>query len=324
MDTFVLQFFRTIMNTRVVSWLLLFGLVLTWGSSFILIKKGLLYFDPVALGALRVAITFVFLLPVALKRIRKLDIKSLFWIGISGIVGNLFPAFLFSKAQTGIDSSTAGLLNSLTPMFTIIAGFVLFKIRVRLLQIMGVIVGLAGAVGLIQISGGNSFGFNIHYASFVMLATVFYAINVNLIKARLFHLDALTIASVAFFVAGFPALIILFGFSGFTRSILLNPQWYMGFIYISILAIIGTGIAMIAFNELIKITSPVFASSVTYMIPIVALLWGVADNELFSLQHIIWIALILGGVVLVNIDKYRFPVRVLPKLRNRKTNKNPP
>jgi drug/metabolite transporter (DMT)-like permease len=293
------------MSTRLLSWIILLGLVLTWGSSFILIKKGLLYFDPIALGSLRVVLTFVFLLPVALLRLRNFDKTTLLWLALSGLIGNFFPSFLFAKAQTGIDSASAGLLNSLTPLFTIIAGFLLFRIRVRLIQVVGVLIGLSGAVGLMHISGGKSFSFNIYYASFIMLATIFYAINVNLIKARLSHVDPLSIAAIAFFMAGLPGIVVLFGFSGFAQQVAANPQWHIGFFYIAILAVVGTGLAMIAFNKLIKMTSPVFASSVTYMIPLVALLWGVADKEIFSLRHFLWIALILGGVVLVNLNKYR-------------------
>jgi drug/metabolite transporter (DMT)-like permease len=292
------------MSSRLLSWIILLALVLTWGSSFILIKKGLLYFDPISLGSLRVVITFLFLLPVAVMRLRRFDKTTLLWLALSGIIGNFFPSFLFAKAQTGIDSGTAGLLNSLTPLFTIIAGFLLFRIRVRLIQVAGVVIGLSGAVGLMRISGGNSFSFNIYYASFIMLATVFYAINVNLIKARLAHVDILSIASIAFFMAGLPGIVVLFGFSNFIQQVASNPQWYIGFSYIALLAVVGTGLAMIAFNKLIKMTSPVFASSVTYLIPLVAMLWGVADDEIFSFQHLLWIALILGGVVLVNLNKY--------------------
>lgn len=293
------------MSNKLISWLILVALVLTWGSSFILIKKGLLYFDPAEVGSLRVVITFLFLLPFALLRLRKLSRKDLGWLALSGIIGNFFPAFLFAAAQKGINSSTAGLLNSLTPLFTLIIGVSMFKLKTKPLSILGVFVGLAGAVGLISVSGGHSFSFNIGYASLIILATIMYAVNVNLIKSKLQHVDSITITAITFFVVGFPALVVLFGFTGFVPKISTQPAIWAGIGYISILAIVGTGLAMMAFNVLIKITGPVFASSVTYLIPVVALLWGVTDGEHFEASIVLWISLIIAGVVLVNLNYHK-------------------
>lgn len=303
------------MNTRLLSWLILLALVLTWGSSFILIKRGLLYFDPITVGSLRVVITFLFLLPLALMRIRRQDFRSLGWLALAGFVGNLIPAFLFAKAQTGIDSATAGMLNSLTPLFTMVVGFLVFGIRVKPTQVIGVLIGLAGAIGLIRISGGNNFSFNIYYAAFVITATIMYAINVNLIKAKLNHIDSLSITSIAFFMAGLPALLILILFSNFKTVVTETTDWHIGLAYLTVLAIVGTGLAMIAFNKLIKMTSPVFASSVTYMMPLVALMWGVIDGEHFNLEYLLWIAMIIGGVLLVNQNR---KPRLTPKVPKEK------
>ena len=136
-------------NQPLVAWLILAGLVLTWGSSFILIKRALVYYSAIEVGALRVVITFLFLLPFALPRLKKVAKKDWWWLGLAGIVGNFFPAFLFAAAQKGIDSSTAGLLNSLTPLFTLIVGLLIFRIKVKKLQVIGVLVGLSGALGLV-------------------------------------------------------------------------------------------------------------------------------------------------------------------------------
>lgn len=304
------------MNSRLLSWILLLALVLTWGSSFILIKRGLVYFDAPVVGALRVVITFVVLLPFAIRRLRRQSTRDLVWLSLAGIVGNVFPAFLFAKAQTGIDSATAGMLNSLTPLFTMAIGFMVFGIKVKPIHVMGILIGLAGALGLINSSGGNTFSFNAYFASFVILASTMYATNVNLIKARLAHIDALSITSVAFFMAGIPTTFYLFVFTDFTHQLQTTPDWYMGMGYIGTLAIVGTGMAMIAFNQLIKLSSPVFASSVTYLMPLVALMWGIVDGEHFSLKYILWIIMILGGVVLVNLNKYHFPFKHL--LRRKK------
>lgn len=282
------------------AWFILAGLVVTWGSSFILIKKALVYFDAIEVGALRVGITFLFLLPLAIPRLRKITRKDFFWLSISGFAGNFFPAFLFAAAQRGIDSSTAGLLNSLTPLFTLLVGLILFKIKTRLVQIAGVFIGLIGAAGLISSSGGNDFSFNFGYAALVVLATILYALNVNLIKARLQHLNSLTITSVAFFIVGIPSTIILLSATDFIPKLATVPGAWTGFGYLAILAVVGTGIAMIAFNTLIRITTPLFASSVTYLIPVVALIWGIIDGEYVDLSFLLWVGLIIGGVLLVN------------------------
>lgn len=303
------------MINRLFSWGILVALSIIWGSSFILIKKGLLYFDPITVGSLRVVITFLFLLPLALIRIRRHDLKSLSWLALAGIVGNLIPAFLFAKAQTGIDSATAGMLNSLTPLFTMVVGILVFGIQIKPIQLLGVLIGLAGAIGLIRISGGNNFTFNIYYAAFVIVATVMYAINVNLIKAKLNHIDSLSITSIAFFMAGLPALVLLLLFSDFKTVVTETIDWHIGLAYITVLAIVGTGLAMIAFNKLIKMNSPVFASSVTYLMPVVALMWGVIDGEHFNLEYLLWIAMIIGGVLLVNQNR---KPRLTPKVPTEK------
>ncbi|MDY0085637.1 MAG: DMT family transporter [Bacteroidales bacterium] len=291
------------------AWLILSGLVVTWGSSFILIKRGLLYFDPVEVGSIRVGITFLFLLPFAVKRLKNLSKKDILWLSISGFAGNFFPAFLFAAAQKGIDSSTAGLLNSLTPLFTLLIGLIIFKIKTKLIQIAGVIIGLIGAAGLINSSGGNDFSFNFGYASLVVLATIFYALNVNLIKAKLQHLNSITITSVAFFIVGFPSMIILLATTDFIPKLTSVPGAWTGLGYLAILAVMGTGIAMIAFNSLIRITTPLFASSVTYLIPVVALIWGIIDGEYLDLSFLLWIGLIIGGVLLVNRSRAKTPLQ---------------
>lgn len=288
------------MNQKLISWLIIIALVLTWGSSFILIKRGLEHFSAVEVGALRVVITFICLLPFALMAFPKIQKKDLIWLGISGVVGSLIPAFLFAIAQTGIDSATAGLLNSLTPLFTLIIGYLLFGLATGAKNILGVLVGLAGAIGLMTVSGGNSFSFNFQYSSLIILATICYAINVNLIKAKLKHISALHITAIAFFIAGIIATIILFGFTPVLDAFSNNPGAWKGLFFIALLAVIGTASAMIAFNYLIKISSPILASSVTYLIPLVAMMWGFTDGEYFSVWHFAWIVMIIGGVILVN------------------------
>jgi len=282
------------------AWLILFALVLIWGSSFILIKKGLEAFPSNELGALRIIITFLCLSPVAYKRLFNLPAKKLGLLALSGITGSGAPAFLFAYAETGIESSVTGILNSLTPLFTLVIGLALFGTRTKWYNVAGVFLGLTGAVGLLTVSGGGDFSFNISFGIFVVIATVFYAINANLIKHWLHDIDSLTITSVSFFLMGVPTLIYLLVFTGVVQHSVHQPGAMAGLGYIAILSIVGTAIALVLYNKLIKLTSAVFASSVTYLMPVIAILWGMLDGEPFRLVYVVWINLIMAGVVLVN------------------------
>ncbi|HEX7412323.1 MAG TPA: EamA family transporter [Bacteroidales bacterium] len=282
------------------AWLLLFALVLIWGSSFILIKKGLIVYSSSELGALRIVITFICMLPLALNRLSNLPTRKWWLLGISGTIGSGIPAFLFAYAETGLESSITGILNSLTPLFTLLIGLSMFGTRTRWFNVTGVLLGLTGAIGLLTVSGGGNFSFNLSFGIYVIVATILYAINANLIKRWLHDVEALTITSVSFFIMGIPALVYLLGFTTFTHHSIKDPGAITSMLYIALLAIFGTAIALVIYNKLIKLTSAVFASSVTYVIPVVAILWGMADGEPFRLVYMFWITLIMAGVVLVN------------------------
>lgn len=292
------------MNTRLLSWVILLTLAIIWGSSFILIKKGLLYFSHLEVGALRIVITYFFLLPFVLRKIEKLSPSDWKYLAIVGIVGSGAPSFLFATAQTGIDSSLAGILNSLTPLFTLFIGIAFFQLKTKWFNVAGVIIALVGAAGLIHVSGGKGFDFNIRYAVFVIIATICYATNVNIVKAKLRHLNAITITVFSFFIIGPPVLIYLLAATPFIHKISTDPSTHAGLGYIAILSVVGTALALFAFNRLIKMASPVFAASVTYIIPVVAVMWGIIDGEPFDWIYVLWIILIIFGVFLVNY-KYR-------------------
>jgi drug/metabolite transporter (DMT)-like permease len=251
-------------------------------------------------GALRISISFLFLLPFALLRMHKPSRKEWRYLVLIGIIGSGMPAYLFAKAQTVIDSSLAGILNSLTPLFTLLIGITFFTLRSRWFNIIGVLLGLVGAIGLISFSGTRGFEFNIQYAFYVIIATICYATNVNLIKFRLAKLDPVTITAMSFLVIGLPAMMHLLFFTDFLTRVTVQEQAMTGLIYIALLAIVGTGLALMLFNSLVKKASPVFASSVTYTIPLVAVFWGLADGETITWTAILWMAMILFGVFLVN------------------------
>lgn len=289
-------------NTTYIPWLILIGLVLTWGSSFILIKHGLMGFggDSSIVGALRIVISFLVLLPLAIARLGRVRRRHWMVLAIVGVISNAAPSFLYAQAQTHIDSNTAGILNSLTTLFTLIIGLAFFKLKPRWFNIGGVLIGLIGAVGLIHFSGDGGFVFNIRYAVYILIATLFYATAVNLIKEYLADLDALSITSVSFLIIGLPLTVYLLAFTDFVHDLSSTSEAWAGLGYISILGIVGTALALIFFNKLIKMTSALFAASVTYMIPIVAIAWGLLDGENLEWNYLLWIVMILLGVYLVN------------------------
>lgn len=288
------------MKHKLTQWLILFVLVLTWGSSFILMKKGLLVFPPLQLGALRIVLTFLFLLPFMFLRIRKIRIKQWWLFFIAGTIGSGIPAMLFALAQSGIDSSLSGILNSLTPLFTLLVGMTFFRFRARWYQVSGVFIGLAGACGLVAISGGGDISWNFSYASYIILATILYAININIIKTYFKDTDPISITTFTIGSIGLPALVYLTGFTSFTHIMQHEEGAWQAFAMVAILSVAGTGIAGMLYNHLIKISNVIFASSVTYLIPIVAILWGLGDGEYFSPFSLVWILLVLAGVFLVN------------------------
>lgn len=287
-------------DSILLAWLILFVLVLTWGSSFILIKKGLITYTAVQVGVLRIGIASLALLPLAVKHIKRFPKRKWKYILLSGIVGNLIPAYLFAQAETGIDSSLAGVLNSMTPLFTLLLGLAFFQQKITRSNTIGIIVALIGAFGLISVSGGNEFSFNLKYSLLVFIATICYAININMVKRFLQDVPALLITVYAFFVIGIFSWLVLLTGTDFVARTAEHPQALSSLGFIAILAVIGTAVAMILFNHLIRITNAVFASSVTYLMPIMAVIWGVLDGEAFESIFLVWIGLILGGVFLVN------------------------
>ena len=189
------------------SWLILFGLMLIWGSSFILIKLALLSFSGTEVGLLRVVITFLFLLPFALRHVKNIDRKYFWPLFISGIIGSVIPALLFAIAETRIESGLAGTLNSLTPLFTLLIGLAFFRFSTRWVNVLGVIVGLMGAAGLIVAGSNGHLNGDIWYSFLVVIASVCYAINVNLVKKYFKGLNSLQITAMTFFYVGVPTLI---------------------------------------------------------------------------------------------------------------------
>ena len=280
-------------------WFYLIILSIIWGSSFILIKKGLIGLEASQLGSLRIIFSSLIIFLFAWKKIFDIKIFEWKWIIISAFLGSFFPAFLFAFAEKEIDSSVASIINSTVPLNTLILGIIIFKINTTKRQIIGVLIGFFGTYLLISSGIKLNPDQNYNYAGLVILCPFLYALNVNIIKKYLQHLSALTI-TVGHFTAIIIPAILVFVFSEFRIENLNNAETKISIFYVFILALFGTALAKIIFNKLIKISSPVFASSVTYSMLIVSIFWGIIDGEKFSIYQLIATGFIVLGVILTN------------------------
>ncbi|RUO63177.1 DMT family transporter [Pseudidiomarina insulisalsae] len=283
------------------AWLLLGLLALIWGSSFLLIKKGLLGFAPDQLAAIRIASAGFVLLPFILHRFKTVHRHHWWKLICVGLVGSFIPAFLFAFAQTDLPSGVTGVLNTFTPLATLIIGVMLFRQTVRVQQWLGIIIGLVGTLLLVTASANGAFEFN-RYGLLIIAATICYGLNLNLIKHHIPDLGALTITGVSLFLVAPAALIYLLIATPFTAQLQQPEAWFpLGAILL--LGIVGTAMALVIFNTVVKLTDTTFTSSVTYLIPIVALILGILDGEPFYLQQGAGLAAILTGVWIANKRK---------------------
>lgn len=276
---------------------ILIGLSLIWGSSYILMKKALVVFSSTQLATLRLAITAIAFMPFIVFRFKEIDWRYWKELLLVGLTGTAIPAFMFAIAQTKISSSVAGILNSLTPLFTLIIGIIVFKLRAGIWKVLGVIIGLIGAILLIL--GGNKFniGGDVAYSGLIIIASICYATNTNIVGTYLKGFKPLTLSASSFFLVGFPAFIYLL-FSGFPKFLVEEEGAWQALGYVIVLALGATVIATIIFFRVIQVTNPVFASTVSYIVPVVAVLWGLADGETISVFHFLSMGLILAGVYL--------------------------
>ena len=293
------------LNNKAWQLITLVFLSLIWGSSFILMKKGLRSYSHDQVAALRIFISFLAFLPFGIKNLKKVSKENIYSLLIVGFIGSTIPAFLFTKAQTNIDSALAGILNSITPLFTLIIGLIFYKSTAKLINAVGIFLGLIGALGLIihTSSDSNILGNVNYYSLYVVLATICYGINVNQVKYKIKGLNGLELTSMAFmFVGPFAGIYLLFTDFSFALS---TNDYMLNLGYIAILAVIGTVMALVIFNTLIQYTSALFGASVTYIIPIFAIMWGIFDGEEITINQFLWIGLIFTGVYLVNKRKQK-------------------
>ena len=290
------------MSLSLRKWGTLVILSLIWGSSYILIKKGLTGLTPIQLGSLRVIVTTIIMTPIGYQQIKHIPRQKMKWVALSAFVGSFFPAYLFAFAETEISSSITAVMVSLTPLFTLLISVFVFGEELLKKQVFGVLIGFTGIIVLINNELFSS-SFNILYIMFIVLAAFCYAVNANVLKYKLSNIPALGIVFMSFLFMFIPAFIILcfsdFPFSDFTS----DPLIIESIIYIIILAVFGTAIAKVLYIKLLAISTPVFSVSTTYLMPVVAIFWGLLDGEEFKLTQFIGTAIILLGVYLVTKKK---------------------
>ena len=290
------------MNLSIRKWGTLVILSLIWGSSYILIKKGLTGLTPIQLGSLRVIVTTIIIAPIGYQKIKHIPKQKMKWVALSAFVGSFFPAYLFAFAETEISSSITAVMVSLTPLFTLLISVFVFGEELLKKQVLGVLIGFTGIIVLINNELFSS-SFNILYIMFIVLAAFCYAVNANVLKYKLSNIPALGIVFMSFLFMFIPAFIILcfsdFPFSDFTS----DPLIIESIIYIIILALFGTAIAKVLYIKLLAISTPVFSVSTTYLMPVVAIFWGLLDGEEFKLTQFTGTAIILLGVYLVTKKK---------------------
>ena len=306
------------LDKPIIQWTLLLFLAFVWGSSFILMKKGLVSFSWGQVASLRIVISSIFLSPILFRNFKKIKRNQWLPICIAGFLGSGIPAYLFPLAQTQISSSLTGMLNSLVPLFTVVIGLLFFQLGFRWMKFAGVLLGLLGAIGLIFSSGNLSMGEgNLAYAGLVVLATIMYATNINFIKTFLLEVGAINITSFGFLFTGPLAATHLLS-TDFFDILRTDELAGLNLFYIVLLAIFGTAIAVILFNMLIKKVSAVFSSSVTYIIPVFAIFWGLLDGESIEFLQFICIGVILTGIYIVNKDNQLERKELIKELNSKK------
>ena len=288
-------------STNFLAWSLLIVLSIIWGSSFILMKKGLVAFDPGEIAALRIFSASLFLFPIAVRNLRQIKTRKQ-WIFLfaSGFLGSLIPAFLFPLAQTRIDSAVTGVLNALTPFFTILIGGILVGAKFNKRIKLGIFIGFLGSIILVTAGSGYDLTQINYYALLIVLATILYGLNVNILKYYLGDIRPVHITSFSMMLIGPFSLVYLLVYADVLQTLKSDLNNLIPLSYIIFLGVVGTAISLILFNKLVKITNIVFSSSVTYLIPVVAVILGLIDNEVLLNQHYAGMVFIVLGVLLAN------------------------
>lgn len=284
------------MNADREKWILLILLSLIWGSSFILIKKSLDHFSPYQVGALRVLIAGIILMPIAISKYRLFPKRHLKWLILAAFTGNFIPMFLFPIAETEISSSIAGIINSMMPIFVIIVGTLFWKFETTKRQMTGIFISFTG-VCMLAFGGGDDAKFKIFPILLLLSATLCYAISTTTVKSKLMEVSSTVLSAFVFsFILFLPSLVALVS-TGFVSNFTFSKENMIGLMFVSLLSIFGTGLAMMMNYRLLKVSTPLFASTVTLLMPIVAIIWGILDGEKLTILQFVGASVIIAGLI---------------------------
>lgn len=283
------------------NWLLLGLLAMIWGTSYIMIKKALHVFPPVEVAALRVSLSFIACIPFYVPALHAIPRSKYHHLLFLGVIGIGIPAFLFAYSQTHISSALSGILNSLSPLFTVLTGVLIWRIQTPLLKLAGVLIGLAGAIVLVFGKSGFTLNGDLIYTIMPIVATLLYGINSNYVRQHFTGANPLYVTVLSIGFIGIPAAAILFSTDFVVR--VQSPGAWQGLACVVYLAVFGTIAGWLIFYRLIQRRDPLFAASVTYLAPIVAIGWGIRDGETLNIYHAIGMLLILTGVYFVSRAK---------------------
>ncbi|SHM44970.1 DMT family transporter [Chryseobacterium polytrichastri] len=284
------------MNADKEKWILLVVLSLIWGSSFILIKKSLDHFTPFQVGALRVLIAGVVLMPIAISKYKLFPKKHVKWLVLAAFTGSFIPMFLFPIAEKEVTSSIAGIINSMMPIFVIIVGALVWNFETTKQQMIGVFISFTG-VCLLAFGGGEGTVFKIIPILLLLLATLCYAVSTTTVKSKLMEISSTVLSAFVFsFVLFIPSLLAL-SLTGFFSTFSFSQDNMTGLMFVSLLSVFGTGLAMMMNYRLLKVSTPLFASTVTLLMPIVAIAWGMLDGERLTVLQFIGAAIIIAGLI---------------------------
>ncbi|NMR33488.1 DMT family transporter [Chryseobacterium aquaticum] len=284
------------MNADREKWVLLILLSLIWGSSFILIKKSLDHFSPYQVGALRVLIAGIILMPIAISKYKLFPKRHLKWLILAAFTGNFIPMFLFPIAETEISSSIAGIINSMMPIFVIIVGTLFWKFETTKRQMTGIFISFTG-VCMLAFGGGDDAKFKIFPILLLLSATLCYAISTTTVKSKLMEVSSTVLSAFVFsFILFLPSLVALVS-TGFVSNFTFSKENMIGLMFVSLLSIFGTGLAMMMNYRLLKVSTPLFASTVTLLMPIVAIIWGILDGEKLTILQFVGASVIIAGLI---------------------------
>lgn len=282
---------------------LLFIIAIIWGSSFILIKKTLPFFNPYQIGGFRAGLSGLLLAFIGFPAMRRMAKKDVLWIGLSGLFGNFLVVFLFPYAQREVSSSLAGIINALDPVFTLIIGAFLFGVRSKPIQYLGAVIGFGGALVLVYTSNSDSNQSHYFYIFLLIMGAALYAVSALIVEKKLAHIKSTELASSIYTFWMIPSLIIL-AFSGFFTDIdYTQTETLEALGYLVFLTVVSTTFVMFLFFKLVQDTSAVFASTISLLIPVVAVFWGILDGEKFTLWYALGGLLVLIGVYFIREKK---------------------